>query len=51
MCSDVVLANKDAVLEKLQRFAEDLTALQRSIIEESQDDAWPDSGRDNHDQP
>ncbi len=31
MWRDVFLANKDAVLEVLQRFTEDLTALQRSI--------------------
>ncbi len=31
MWRDVFLANKDAVLEMLQRFTEDLTALQRSI--------------------
>lgn len=69
MWRDVFLANKDAVLEMLQRFSEDLSALQRairwndgdalfnlftrtrairrSIIEEGQDDAAPDFGR-NH---
>ena len=31
MWRDVFLANKDAVLEMLQRFSEDLTALQRAI--------------------
>jgi cyclohexadieny/prephenate dehydrogenase len=31
MWRDVFLSNKDAVLEILQRFTEDLTALQRSI--------------------
>src|SRR3546814_19571666 len=31
MWRDVFLANKDAVLEMLQRFTEDLTALQRAI--------------------
>jgi cyclohexadieny/prephenate dehydrogenase len=31
MWRDVFLANKDAVLEVLQRFTEDLTALQRAI--------------------
>ncbi|MBU3077029.1 prephenate/arogenate dehydrogenase family protein [Sphingomonas quercus] len=67
MWRDVFLANKEAVLEMLQRFTEDLTALQRairwgdgdtlfelftrtravrrSIIEEGQDDAAPDFGR------
>jgi len=67
MWRDVFLANKDAVLEMLQRFTEDLTQLQRairwddgealyehfsktrairrSIIEQGQDDAAPDFGR------
>ncbi|MET0248125.1 MAG: prephenate/arogenate dehydrogenase family protein [Sphingobium sp.] len=67
MWRDVFLANKDAVLEMLQRFSEDLSALQRairwndgetlfnlftrtravrrSIIEQGQDDAKPDFGR------
>ena len=67
---DVFLSNKDAVLEMLQRFSEDLSALQRAIrwdkgdelfdlftrtrairrkiIEQGQDDAAPDFGR-NHD--
>jgi cyclohexadieny/prephenate dehydrogenase len=31
MWRDVFLANKEAVLEMLQRFTEDLTALQRAI--------------------
>ncbi len=31
MWRDVFLSNKDAVLEMLQRFSEDLTALQRAI--------------------
>jgi cyclohexadieny/prephenate dehydrogenase len=31
MWRDVFIANKDAVLEMLQRFSEDLTALQRAI--------------------
>jgi cyclohexadieny/prephenate dehydrogenase len=31
MWRDVFLANKDAVLEMLQRFSEDLSALQRAI--------------------
>ena len=68
MWRDVFLNNKDAVLEMLQRFSEDLTALQRairwgdgdalfelfsktrdirrSIIDEGQDDARPDFGRE-----
>ena len=68
MWRDVFLSNKNAVLEMLGRFTEDLTALQRairsgdgetlhdlfnrtrtirrSIIEEGQDDAAPDFGRD-----
>jgi cyclohexadieny/prephenate dehydrogenase len=68
MWRDVFLNNKEAVLEMLQRFSEDLTALQRairwgdgdalfdlfsktrairrSIIEEGQDDARPDFGRE-----
>ncbi|WP_373486514.1 prephenate/arogenate dehydrogenase family protein [Blastomonas sp.] len=68
MWRDVFLHNKDAVLEMLQRFSEDLSALQRairwdkgdelealftrtrtirrSIIEQGQDDARPDFGRD-----
>ncbi len=67
MWRDVFLSNKEAVLEMLQRFSEDLTALQRAIrwdkgdelfdlftktravrrriIEEGQDDAAPDFGR------
>lgn len=67
MWRDVFLANKEAVLEMLQRFTEDLTALQRAIrwddgdalfnlftrtravrrgiIEQGQDDARPDFGR------
>lgn len=67
MWRDVFLANKDAVLEMLQRFTEDLSRLQRairwddgdalfehfsktrairrSIIEQGQDDAAPDFGR------
>ena len=67
MWRDVFLANKEAVLEMLQRFSEDLSALQRairwndgdtlfnlftrtravrrSIIEQGQDDAKPDFGR------
>ncbi|MEO5598563.1 MAG: prephenate/arogenate dehydrogenase family protein [Novosphingobium sp.] len=71
MWRDVFLSNKDAVLEMLQRFTEDLTELQkairkddgqalfdhftrtravrRSIIEEGQDDARPDFGRQDHD--
>ena len=70
MWRDVFLTNKDAVLEMLQRFSEDLTALQRairwgdgdalfelfsrtrevrrSIIEQGQDDARPDFGREDH---
>lgn len=70
MWRDVFLSNKEAVLEMLQRFSEDLTALQRairwgdgdalfdlftrtrtvrrSIIEQGQDDARPDFGRDDH---
>lgn len=69
MWRDVFLNNRDAVLEMLGRFTEDLTALQRairsgdgetlhdlfsrtrairrSIIDEGQDDAKPDFGR-NH---
>ncbi|UIP07608.1 prephenate/arogenate dehydrogenase family protein [Erythrobacter sp. SDW2] len=69
MWRDVFLSNRDAVLEMLDRFTEDLTALQRairsgdgetlhdlftrtrairrSIIDEGQDDAKPDFGR-NH---
>ena len=69
MWRDVFLSNRDAVLEMLGRFTEDLTALQRairsgdgetlhdlfsrtrairrSIIDEGQDDAKPDFGR-NH---
>jgi cyclohexadieny/prephenate dehydrogenase len=31
MWRDILLANKDAVLEVLSRFNEDLTALQRAI--------------------
>ena len=31
MWRDVFLSNKDAVLEMLQRFSEDLTVLQRAI--------------------
>ena len=31
MWRDVFLSNKDAVLDVLQRFSEDLTALQRAI--------------------
>ena len=68
MWRDVFLSNRDAVLEMLGRFTEDLTALQRairsgdgetlhdlfsrtrairrSIIDEGQDDAKPDFGRD-----
>jgi cyclohexadieny/prephenate dehydrogenase len=68
MWRDVFLSNRDAVLEMLGRFTEDLTALQRairsgdgetlhelfsrtrairrSIIDEGQDDARPDFGRD-----
>ena len=68
MWRDVFLANKDAVLEMLQRFSEDLSQLQRairwgdgdtlfdlftrtravrrSIIEQGQDDARPDFGRE-----
>ncbi|QFT76733.1 prephenate/arogenate dehydrogenase family protein [Erythrobacter sp. THAF29] len=68
MWRDVFLSNKNAVLEMLGRFTEDLTALQRAIrsgdgetlhelfsrtrairrqvIEEGQDDAAPDFGRD-----
>ncbi len=71
MWRDVFLSNKDAVLQMLQRFTEDLTELQkairkddgdalldhftrtravrRSIIEEGQDDARPDFGRQDHD--
>ena len=37
MWRDVFLANKDAVLEMLQRFTEDLTALQRAIRVEDGD--------------
>jgi cyclohexadieny/prephenate dehydrogenase len=68
MWRDVFLSNKEAVLEMLQRFSEDLSALQRairwdkgdeleelftrtrtirrSIIEQGQDDAKPDFGRE-----
>lgn len=68
MWRDVFLSNKDAVLEMLQRFTEDLTGLQkairkgdgaalfehfthtrairRSIIEQGQDVAQPNFGRD-----
>lgn len=68
MWRDVFLSNRDAVLEVLGRFSEDLTALQRairngdgqtlfdlftrtrairrSIIEQGQDDARPDFGRE-----
>jgi cyclohexadieny/prephenate dehydrogenase len=67
MWRDVFLANKEAVLDMLQRFTEDLTQLQRairwgdgdalqalftrtravrrSIVEQGQDDAAPDFGR------
>lgn len=67
MWRDVFLANREAVLEMLQRFSEDLSRLQRairwgdgdtlfelftktrairrSIIEQGQDDARPDFGR------
>ena len=67
MWRDVFLANKDAVLDMLQRFSEDLSQLQRAIrwgdgdalferfattrairrgiIEQGQDDARPDFGR------
>ncbi len=67
MWRDVFLANKEAVLEMLQRFSEDIAQLQRairwgdgdtlfdhftktrairrSIIEQGQDDAAPDFGR------
>jgi cyclohexadieny/prephenate dehydrogenase len=38
MWRDVFLANKDAVLEMLQRFSEDLTALQRAIRYDKGDD-------------
>jgi len=70
MWRDVFLHNKDAVLEMLQVFSEDLTRLQRairrddgealfdlfsrtrairrSIIEQGQDDARPDFGREDH---
>jgi cyclohexadieny/prephenate dehydrogenase len=70
MWRDVFLANREAVLEMLQRFSEDLTALQRairwgdgdklydlftrtrairrSIIEQGQDVAQPDFGREDH---
>lgn len=70
MWRDVFLNNREAVLDMLQRFSEDLTALQRairwgkgdelfdlftrtrairrSIIDQGQDDAAPDFGR-NHD--
>jgi len=73
MWRDVFLNNKEAVLTMLQRFTEDLTALQRairvgdsdtlfdhftrtrairrSIIEEGQDDARPDFGRGDHEDP
>jgi len=66
----VFLSNRDAVLEMLGRFTEDLTALQRairrddgealfdlftrtrdirrSIVEQGQDDARPDFGREDH---
>ena len=37
MWRDVFLANKDAVLEMLQRFTEDLTALQKAIRVEDGD--------------
>ena len=68
MWRDVFLSNREAVLEVLGRFSEDLTALQRairngdgetlfdlfsrtrmirrSIIEQGQDDARPDFGRE-----
>lgn len=71
MWRDVFLSNKDAVLEMLQRFTEDLTALQRAIrrdegealeemftrtrdirrniIEQGQDVAAPDFGRERKD--
>ena len=70
MWRDVFLSNKDAVLEMLQRFSEDLTGLQKSIrmgdgealfdhftrtrairrgvIDQGQDDARPDFGRNDH---
>jgi cyclohexadieny/prephenate dehydrogenase len=70
MWRDVFLSNREAVLEMLQRFSEDLTALQRairwgdgdklhdlftrtrdirrSIIEQGQDVARPDFGREDH---
>ncbi len=38
MWRDVFLSNKDAVLEMLQRFSEDLTALQRAIRYDKGDD-------------
>jgi cyclohexadieny/prephenate dehydrogenase len=71
MWRDVFLSNKEAVLEMLQRFTEDLTALQRAIrrdegdaledmftrtrairrniIEQGQDVAAPDFGRERKD--
>ncbi|MCL4672897.1 MAG: prephenate/arogenate dehydrogenase family protein [Sphingomonadaceae bacterium] len=71
MWRDVFLSNREAVLEVLGRFSEDLTALQRairngdgetlfdlfsrtrtirrSIIEQGQDDARPDFGREHGD--
>ena len=39
MWRDVFLANKDAVLEMLQRFTEDLTALQRVSLNGNYQDA------------
>ena len=71
MWRDVFLSNREAVLEVLGRFSEDLTAMQRairngdgealfdlfsrtrtirrSIIEQGQDDARPDFGREHGD--
>ena len=49
MWRDIFLNNRDAVLEMLGRFNEDLTALQRAIrrgiVEIGQDSAAPDFGR------
>jgi cyclohexadieny/prephenate dehydrogenase len=49
MWRDVFLNNKEAVLEMLQRFSEDLFSrtrdIRRSIVEQGQDDDVPDFGR------
>ena len=55
MWRDVFLANKDAVLEMLGRFQEDLAgltrAIRRGIVEIGQDSPAPDFGRAHRDLP